>query len=77
MDQNLGSGAKSEGQLAPSIGSLTEEKRSESIQIEIPSIELPTGGGAIRGIDEKFTVNAANGTGQVQLPIPASRRNFR
>ena len=29
----------------------------------VPQISLPKGGGAIRGIDEKFTANPATGTG--------------
>ena len=31
--------------------------------------ELPTGGGAIRGIGEKFSANAATGTGSLTIPI--------
>jgi RHS repeat-associated protein len=38
----------------------------------IPSLQLPTGGGAIRGIDEKFQVNAASGTSSCSIPIPFS-----
>src|SRR5437868_6059687 len=34
-----------------------------------PSISLPKGGGAIKGIDEKFSVNAANGTASVSIPV--------
>src|SRR5215217_498880 len=43
-----------------------------------PAIALPKGGGAIRGIGEKFSANAATGTGTLTLPIPASpgRSNF-
>jgi len=46
--------------------------KSESNAIEIPSISLPKGGGAIKGIDEKFQVNAANGTAGFSLPLPLS-----
>ena len=35
----------------------------------IPSINLPKGGGAIRGIGEKFSVNAVTGTGSMSVPI--------
>lgn len=31
------------------------------------------GGGAIKGIDEKFSVNAVNGTASFSIPIPASQ----
>ena len=30
--------------------------------IEIPPISLPKGGGALKSMDERFSVNAANGT---------------
>lgn len=40
--------------------------------IEIPSITLPKGGGAIKSIDEKFSVNAANGTCTFSVPLPLS-----
>ena len=43
-----------------------------------PAISLPKGGGAIRGIDEKFQVNPATGTGSISVPIftSASRSDF-
>ena len=34
-----------------------------------PAISLPKGGGAIRGIDEKFSVNPATGTASQTIPI--------
>ena len=37
-----------------------------------PSISLPKGGGAIRGIGEKFTANPLTGTGSVTIPIAVS-----
>jgi hypothetical protein len=40
--------------------------------VEAPSISLPKGGGAIRGIGEKFSVNPATGTGALTVPIFAS-----
>ncbi|TDB67509.1 SpvB/TcaC N-terminal domain-containing protein [Arundinibacter roseus] len=60
------------------IGTLTKESPTESNQISIPKIELPKGGGAIKGIDEKFKVNAANGTASlgVPLPITSGRQGF-
>jgi hypothetical protein len=33
---------------------LSQERATKSNSIEIPSISLPKGGGAIKGIDEKF-----------------------
>lgn len=35
-----------------------------------PSLSLPKGGGAIKGIDEKFNVNAINGTSGMSIPLP-------
>ncbi len=61
-----------EGQYAGNIGMLTREAATKSNAIEIPSIELPRGGGALRGIDEKFEVNAANGTSGLTIPLPFS-----
>lgn len=46
--------------------------RTKSNAIEIPSISLPKGGGAIKGIDEKFSVNAVNGTASFSIPLPFS-----
>ena len=37
-----------------------------------PSISLPKGGGAIRGLGEKFTSNPATGTGSATVPVPTS-----
>ncbi len=41
-------------------------------QFRIPSITLPTGGGAIRGIGEKFAANPVTGTGSMSVPIATS-----
>jgi RHS repeat-associated protein len=38
----------------------------------MPSLSLPKGGGAIRGIGEKFAVDAATGSGSMSVPIAAS-----
>ena len=37
-----------------------------------PQISLPTGGGAIRGIGEKFAANPVTGTGSLTIPIAIS-----
>ena len=37
-----------------------------------PSVSLPKGGGAIRDIGEKFTVNAATGTASLAIPVATS-----
>src|SRR5450756_1707882 len=38
----------------------------------LPSINLPKGGGAIRGIGEKFAANPVTGTGSLTVPIYTS-----
>jgi RHS repeat-associated protein len=43
-----------------------------------PSLSLPKGGGAIRGIGEKFAINPVTGTGSMTVPVATSpgRDNF-
>jgi RHS repeat-associated protein len=40
--------------------------------VQAPTINLPKGGGAIKSIDEKFAVNAVNGTAGFSMPLPFS-----
>jgi RHS repeat-associated protein len=40
--------------------------------LQIPSLTLPKGGGAIRGIGEKFAANPVTGTGSLSVPIATS-----
>jgi RHS repeat-associated protein len=44
----------------------------------LPSVTVPKGGGAIKGLDEKLSVNAATGTASmtVQLPLSPGRSGF-
>jgi RHS repeat-associated protein len=55
----------------------TDHDRSKELEpkfrIETPQLNLPKGGGAIRGIGEKFAANPATGTGSLTVPIYASR----
>ena len=37
-----------------------------------PTIALPKGGGAIRGMEEKFSANPVTGTGSLSVPIYTS-----
>lgn len=39
---------------------------------KLPTLKMPKGGGAIQGIGEKYTVNLANGTGSLAVPIATS-----
>ena len=59
-------------------GALAQERATASNAIQVPEISLPRGGGALKGIDEKFEVNAANGTSAFSIPLPvtAGRNGF-
>jgi hypothetical protein len=50
----------------------SEQEAKPSFGLQPPQISLPKGGGAIRGIGEKFGVNPVNGTGSLTIPIAAS-----
>jgi len=41
--------------------------------LQIPSINTPKGGGALKSIDEQFQVNASNGTATIQIPLPQAK----
>ncbi|MEL6303833.1 MAG: SpvB/TcaC N-terminal domain-containing protein [Bacteroidota bacterium] len=56
--------------ISANIDVLTSVRPTESNAIQIPEITLPKGGGALKGIDEKFRVNAVNGTSGVSIPLP-------
>ena len=45
---------------------------SDGFFVSPPSLSLPRGGGAIRGIGEKFTANPSNGTATMSVPIMTS-----
>jgi len=60
----------SPSKAVPSGGSGTEGGAAiKSAASSLPAISLPKGGGAIKGIDEKFSVNPATGTGSLSIPI--------
>src|SRR5215218_470580 len=42
-------------------------------RVQPPAITLPKGGGAIRGIGEKFAANPVTGTGSLSVSIPTSQ----
>jgi RHS repeat-associated protein len=45
---------------------------SSAAGISAPSLSLPKGGGALRGIGERFAANLATGTGSLTVPIVTS-----
>ena len=49
-----------------------DEAPSSTSGVSAPSINLPKGGGAIRGMGEKFAANPVTGTGSMSVPIATS-----
>ncbi len=47
-------------------------KKPNDQDSRVPSINLPKGGGAIRGMGEKFAANPVTGTGSMTVPIATS-----
>src|SRR5258706_7734226 len=45
---------------------------SDAFRVSAPTVSLPTGGGAIRGMGEKFAANPVTGTGSMTVPIATS-----
>ncbi|MGL5029093.1 MAG: SpvB/TcaC N-terminal domain-containing protein, partial [Wolbachia pipientis] len=53
------------------------EHTSQKSTIEAKKLELPKGGGAIKGISEAFQANSFTGTGSFSVPVPLPTcRNF-
>jgi RHS repeat-associated protein len=55
-----------------SQASQSDSEGKQSFQISAPSISLPKGGGAIRGMGEKFAANPVTGTGSMTVPVATS-----
>jgi RHS repeat-associated protein len=53
-------------------GAQTTGDEREPAALTPPVISLPKGGGAIRGIGEKFTANPVTGTGSLSVPLATS-----
>lgn len=53
------------------LANLPQPQNSYTIP-QIPVINLPKGGGAIRGVGEKFTANSVTGTGSSSIPLATS-----
>ncbi len=55
-----------------------QQESSGDGSAQAPTLSLPKGGGAIRGIGEKFSVNPASGTGSFTVPVfsTPSRSDF-
>ena len=44
----------------------------DKFRVSAPQLSLPKGGGAIRGIGEKFGANPVTGTGSMTVPLAVS-----
>jgi RHS repeat-associated protein len=66
----MNKGSENQGSSAQFLK--TDKGKTKSNAIETPSIALPKGGGALKGMDEKFSVNAVNGTASFSIPLPFS-----
>jgi RHS repeat-associated protein len=60
--------------MADKTPTRTEDDNSADrpFQVASPQLNLPKGGGAIRGIGEKFAANPVTGTGSMTVPVFAS-----
>src|SRR6266446_4994695 len=67
LDQN----GQTSNQQSAAYTSASREP-SETSRNPLPAISLPKGGGAIRGIGEKFAANPVTGTGSMSVPIATS-----
>lgn len=56
----------------PSQSDEKKEAEGNGAPLRAPSISLPKGGGAMRGMGEKFAANPVTGTGSMTIPIAAS-----
>src|SRR5437868_6439216 len=63
---------RSEGSNAGGENTASAKSDASRTANSPPSISLPKGGGAIRGIGEKFAANPVTGTGSLSVPIFAS-----
>lgn len=67
------SGTESERDRGTPAPPSDEHARSDpKLRLDPPTISLPKGGGALKSIDETYTVNPSNGTCSLSLPLPFS-----
>ncbi|MBN2386310.1 MAG: hypothetical protein JXB85_04765 [Anaerolineales bacterium] len=58
--------------MAEKVPQGAEAQKPRDGQLSPPAISLPKGGGAIRGIGEKFSANPTTGTGSISVPLVTS-----
>lgn len=56
----------------PKAKDATDKETARGQADALPSLNLPKGGGAIRGIGEKFTASPVTGVGSLSVPVLAS-----
>lgn len=56
----------------PGSQNITTSNLPDTTGYSLPSVALPSGGGAIAGMGEKFNMNALTGSGSFSIPIPTS-----
>ena len=66
----LSTPGKTQSQSDSAKGS--DGKSDNSYVVSPPSVSLPKGGGAIKGMGEKFAANPVTGTGSMSVPIATS-----
>jgi len=67
------SSSRNSAQLPSALQSHKGDDYAKNNLLQIPSINMPKGGGALKSIDEKFQVNSANGTSSFSIPVPMSK----
>src|ERR1700754_432579 len=60
------------GVVMPAITSKEGTPSEDKFRLNAPQLSLPKGGGAIRGIGEKFTAALVTGTGSLSVPIASA-----
>ncbi|MGI8960801.1 MAG: SpvB/TcaC N-terminal domain-containing protein [Bryobacteraceae bacterium] len=60
------------GETPKSVATDGTARESSRAVVSTPPISLPKGGGAIRGMGEKFAANPVTGTGSLSVPLGAS-----
>jgi RHS repeat-associated protein len=65
-------GAREEAMASPENQAQPRTEGAAQQGPGLPTITLPTGGGAIRGIGEKFAANPVTGTGSFTVPLAVS-----
>jgi len=64
--------AGSETRGEPGAAGASGQAAPQRSPFDVPSVSLPKGGGAIRGIGEKFAANPVTGTGSMTVPLGLS-----